>query len=93
MLKTLDILIGGVTVLLLFSMAVTVLTQALTSILGQRGDQRMLLCAALQLPYPEANEQRQHQQREGAEARDIAPVSGECGHFGSRSISRPSAAL
>jgi len=37
MLKTLDILIGGVTVLLLFSMAVTVLTQALTTILAKRG--------------------------------------------------------
>jgi hypothetical protein len=37
MLKTLDILIGGVTVLLLFSMAVTVLTQAMTTILAKRG--------------------------------------------------------
>lgn len=37
MLKTLDILIGGVTVLLLFSMAVTVLTQTFTTILAKRG--------------------------------------------------------
>lgn len=37
MLKTLDILIGGVTVLLLFSMAVTVLTQAVTTIRDKRG--------------------------------------------------------
>jgi hypothetical protein len=37
MLKTLDILIGATTVLLLFSMAVTVITQAFTSILSKRG--------------------------------------------------------
>jgi hypothetical protein len=37
MLKTLDILIGATMVLLLFSMAVTVITQAVTSIGGRRG--------------------------------------------------------
>src|SRR5215472_16360231 len=37
MLKTLDVLIGVTTVLLLFSMAVTVITQALTSLGGRRG--------------------------------------------------------
>jgi len=37
MLKTLDILIGAVMVLLLFSMAVTVITQAVTSLFQQRG--------------------------------------------------------
>ncbi len=37
MLKTLDILIGATTVLLLFSMAVTVITQAITTIGGRRG--------------------------------------------------------
>jgi hypothetical protein len=37
MLKTLDILIGATTVLLLFSMAVTVITQMVTSILSKRG--------------------------------------------------------
>lgn len=37
MLKTLDILIGATTVLLLFSMAVTVITQAVTSIFNKRG--------------------------------------------------------
>jgi hypothetical protein len=37
MLKTLDILIGATTVLLLFSMAVTVITQAITSLLDKRG--------------------------------------------------------
>jgi hypothetical protein len=37
MLKTLDLLIGATTVLLLFSMAVTVITQAITSIGGRRG--------------------------------------------------------
>jgi hypothetical protein len=37
MLKTLDVLIGATTVLLLFSMAVTVITQALTSVGGRRG--------------------------------------------------------
>ncbi len=37
MLKTLDVLIGATTVLLLFSMAVTVITQAITSIAGRRG--------------------------------------------------------
>jgi len=37
MLKTLDILIGATTVLLLFSMAVTVITQAVTSFFNKRG--------------------------------------------------------
>ncbi len=37
MLKTLDLLIGATTVLLLFSMAVTVITQAITSVGGRRG--------------------------------------------------------
>lgn len=37
MLKTLDVLIGVTTVLLLFSMAVTVITQAVTSLAGRRG--------------------------------------------------------
>src|SRR5437667_12180336 len=37
MLKTLDVVIGATTVLLLFSMAVTVVTQALTSLTGRRG--------------------------------------------------------
>jgi len=37
MLKTLDVLIGAVTVLLLFSMAVTVITQVVTSLGGRRG--------------------------------------------------------
>ena len=38
MLKTLDILIGATTVLLLFSMALTVITQMVTSILSKRGE-------------------------------------------------------
>src|SRR5215470_716243 len=37
MLKTLDLLIGSTTVLLLFSMAVTVITQAVTTLSGRRG--------------------------------------------------------
>jgi hypothetical protein len=37
MLKTLDLLIGATTVLLLFSMAVTVITQVITGIGGRRG--------------------------------------------------------
>lgn len=37
MLKTLDILIGATTVVLIFSMAVTVITQALTTMAGRRG--------------------------------------------------------
>ena len=37
MLKTLDVVIGATTVLLLFSMAVTVITQALTSLSRRRG--------------------------------------------------------
>ena len=39
MLKTIDLLIGATTVLLLFSMAVTVITQTLTSVGGRRGRQ------------------------------------------------------
>ncbi len=41
MLKTLDVLIGATTVLLLFSMAVTVITQAVSSFLGRRGKHLM----------------------------------------------------
>ena len=37
MFKSLDVLIGATTVLLLFSMGVTVVTQAFTSLLGRRG--------------------------------------------------------
>jgi len=37
MLKTVDLLIGATTVLLLFSMAVTVITQAITNLAGRRG--------------------------------------------------------
>src|SRR5580704_13181708 len=37
MLKTLDILIGATTVVLLFSLAVTVITQALNNLLERRG--------------------------------------------------------
>jgi len=37
MLKTLDILIGAVTVLLIFSLAVTVITQAVTAFLNRKG--------------------------------------------------------
>jgi hypothetical protein len=37
MLKTLDVLIGAITVLLLFSMAVTVITQAISSVGSRRG--------------------------------------------------------
>ena len=37
MLKTLDVLIGATTVVLIFSMAVTVITQAITSIRGRKG--------------------------------------------------------
>jgi hypothetical protein len=37
MLKTVDVLVGVTTVLLLFSMAVTVITQALTNMSGRRG--------------------------------------------------------
>ena len=44
MLKTLDILIGATTVLLLFSMAVTVITQFVTTMLQKRGQH---LCAGL----------------------------------------------
>lgn len=38
MLKTLDILIGATTVVLLFSLAVTVLTQAVTTVLSRKGE-------------------------------------------------------
>jgi hypothetical protein len=38
MLKTLDILIGATTVVLIFALAVTVLTQALTSLFARKGD-------------------------------------------------------
>ncbi len=41
MLKTLDILIGATTVILIFSMAVTVVTQAFTSFFGRRGKHLM----------------------------------------------------
>jgi len=37
MLKSLDVLIGATTVLLIVSMAVTVITQAFTSLMGRRG--------------------------------------------------------
>lgn len=37
MLKSIDLLIGATTVLLLFSMAVTVITQAITNLAGRRG--------------------------------------------------------
>ena len=41
MFKTLDILIGATTVILIFSMAVTVITQAITSFFGRRGKHLM----------------------------------------------------
>lgn len=41
MFKTLDILIGATTVILVFSMAVTVITQAITSFFGRRGKHLM----------------------------------------------------
>ncbi|HXZ42855.1 MAG TPA: hypothetical protein VEG68_19105 [Terriglobales bacterium] len=47
MLKTLDILIGATTVLLLFSMAVTVITQAVTSLLDKRGKHLLAGLASL----------------------------------------------
>ena len=55
MLKTLDVLIGATTVLLLFSMAVTVITQAVSSFLGRRGKHLMSGLADLiqQLGIPE----------------------------------------
>jgi hypothetical protein len=37
MLRTIDILIGAITVLLIFSMAVTVITQAITALLNRKG--------------------------------------------------------
>jgi hypothetical protein len=47
MLKTLDILIGATTVLLLFSMAVTVITQTVTSFFNRRGKQLLAGVASL----------------------------------------------
>jgi hypothetical protein len=41
MLKTLDVLIGATTVVLIFSMAVTVITQAISNLLGRRGKHLM----------------------------------------------------
>ena len=41
MFKTLDILIGATTVILVFSMAVTVVTQAISSFFGRRGKHLM----------------------------------------------------
>jgi len=73
--------------------------------LGERRDQRMLLGAALQLPEPETDEDRQHRERKNAEADTAAPPRRRlvflgadlCLHFGAhsgaRSISRPGAAL
>ena len=55
MLKTLDVLIGATTVLLIFSMAVTVITQAISNLLGRRGKHLMSGLADLiqQLGIPE----------------------------------------
>ena len=55
MLKTLDILIGVTTVLLLFSMAVTLITQAITTVLQRRGKHLLSGLADLmqQLGIPE----------------------------------------
>lgn len=47
MLKTLDILIGATTVLLLFSMAVTVITQGVTTLLDKRGKHLLAGLASL----------------------------------------------
>jgi len=57
MLKTIDVLIGATTVLLLFSMAVTVITQAVSGMLGRRGKHLMSGLADLiqQLGIPERN--------------------------------------
>ena len=61
--------------------------------LVQQGDQRVLLDPALQLPDPEAGEGHHHQQREDGETGNRRPPRQQPGHFGSRSISRPGAAL
>ena len=55
MLKTLDILIGATTVLMLFSMAVTVITQALNNLFERRGKQLLNGLAGLlqQLGIPD----------------------------------------
>ena len=55
MLKTLDVLIGATTVLLIFSMAVTVITQMVSGLLGRRGKHLMSGLADLiqQLGIPE----------------------------------------
>jgi hypothetical protein len=53
----------------------------------------MLLDPALQLPHPEPNEQRHHREREQPKTSDATPSHLCLDHFGSRSISRPSAAL
>jgi hypothetical protein len=56
MLKTLDILIGATTVVLIFAMAVTVLTQALTSLFSRKGQHLQTGLSGLlqQLGIPEA---------------------------------------
>jgi hypothetical protein len=61
--------------------------------LVQQGDQRMLLDPALQLPDPQAREGQHHRQREDGETGHRRPPRQEARHFGSRSISRPGAAL
>ena len=55
MLKTIDVLIGATTVVLIFSMAVTVITQAISNLLGRRGKHLMSGLADLiqQLGIPE----------------------------------------
>ena len=61
MLKTLDILIGATTVILLFSMAVTVITQALTTFFQRRGRHRSGLANLLQqLGIPTRTDCRGH---------------------------------
>jgi hypothetical protein len=57
MLKTLDILIGATTILLLFSMAVTVITQAVTSMLDKKGKHLLAGLSSLlqQLGIPNAD--------------------------------------
>jgi len=61
MLKTLDVVIGLTVVLLIFSMAVTVITQALTSLAGRRGRHLKAgladLLEQLGIPSREASEQ------------------------------------
>jgi hypothetical protein len=56
MLKTLDILIGATTVLLIFALAVTVLTQAVTNMFSRKGDHLKSGLGSLlqQLGIPEA---------------------------------------